>query len=579
MQKFPEQSSVASGPGAASGAFEYGGAVAHAAAPEIGTSPRDGASPAEMRKVVLASVAGTTFEWYDFFLFVPLAAVLSRSFFGGMNETAGYIFALSVFAVGFAFRPLGALLFGHIGDKRGRKATFLVTMALMGLATFGIGLLPGYATIGVAAPVLFIILRILQGLALGGEWGGAATYIVEHVGSKRRGYTSSWLGASAAFGLGGALLAVLAARMLVGEAAFVDWGWRLPFLFSLVLLAISMWIRSRLHESPAFLRLKAEGGRSDRPLAESFLQWTNLKLVLTALFGIMVAQGAVWYTVFFYLPSFLEKAVRVPPAMVNALMLLLVAISVPFYVFFGWLSDRVGRKPVMVGGMLLFATALFPAFHLLTEAANPKLEAASRAAPVVVVADPSGCNFQFDPIGQAEFQSGCDIAKATLAEAGIPYSNEAASRGAIVVVRIGEATVSAPALDGSDSAASRMRFADALRGALLQAGYPRAADPAAVDRASIMFVAIVLMIGATALYGPQAAALVELFPTRIRYTAMSLPYHVGTGWVGGFLPPSVFAIVAATGNVYGGLWYPFGFTVLAIVIAVLFLPETRDHPV
>ena len=536
--------------------------------------------PANIKLVVAASTAGTAFEWYDFFLFVPLAAILSRTFFTGLSETAGYVFALGAFAVGFAFRPLGALIFGRIGDRVGRKATFLITMTLMGASTFAIGLIPGYADIGIAAPVIFILMRICQGLALGGEWGGAAIYIAEHVEPNKRGVMGAWLGGSAAFGLAGALLVVLAVRTIVGEATFNAWGWRIPFIVSAGLLAISIWIRLKLSESPMFAKLKEEGTRSEKPYVESFLQWAGLKQVLLVLFGIMIAQGAVWYTGFFYASFFLETIIKVPGPTVNTLMLAMTAISVPLYLAFGALSDRIGRKPVMLFGMVLMVAAIFPGFHLMTRAANPLLDQAATRAPVVVVADPAECSLQFDPVGKTQFRTSCDIAKSTLARAGVSYANEAAPAGTLAQVRVGEVAV--PSVDGStmDAAALAEAKADAtarISAALTAAGYPPSADPARVNAVGVFLVLLVLCIGATALYGPQAAALVELFPTRIRYTALSLPYHIGTGWVGGFLPATAFAMVAATGDIYFGLWYPVVFTAVAAVVTLIFLPETRGR--
>jgi MFS family permease len=535
--------------------------------------------PASKFTVVAASASGTAFEWYDFFLFVPLAADIARMFFAGLDETSAYIFALGAFAVGFAFRPLGALIFGRIGDRIGRKATFLATMSLMGLSTFAIGLLPTYAQIGIAAPVMFILLRVLQGLALGGEWGGAAIYMVEHVDKRQRGVTGSWLGGSAAFGLAGALLAVLVARALTGDN-FDTWGWRLPFLFSLALLAISMWIRLKLHESPAFQKLKDEGTRSEKPYAESFGQWKNLKTVLIALFAIMIAQGAVWYAVFFYTSTFMERTLKAPAPVVNLVMLGAVAASVPAYLFFGWLSDKIGRKVVMLSGMALFLVAAFPGFHMLAESANPALAAASRNTPVVVVADPADCRFQFDPVGKTQFRSSCDIAKSSLAAAGVSYANQAAPAGAKAKVMIGSdavESVDGAGLDTKALTALKAQFAKDLKAGLVKAGYPAAADPAGAHPVRIFLILLVFVISACALYGPQAAALVELFPTRIRYTALSLPYHIGTGWVGGFLPTTAFAIVAATGDIYAGLWYPVIFTGIALVVAFFFLPETRGR--
>ena len=537
------------------------------------------AKPASNFTVVAASASGTAFEWYDFFLFVPLANDIAKMFFAGLDETSAYIFALGAFAVGFAFRPIGALIFGRIGDRIGRKATFLATMSLMGLSTFAIGLLPSYAAIGIAAPVMFIVLRVLQGLALGGEWGGAAIYMVEHVHKSKRGITGSWLGGSAAFGLAGALLAVLIARTLTGDQ-FDTWGWRLPFLFSLALLAISMWIRLKLHESPAFQKLKDEGTRSERPYAESFGQWKNLKTVLIALFAIMIAQGAVWYAVFFYASTFMERTLKAPGPMVNLVMLGAVAASVPLYLFFGWLSDKIGRKVTMMFGMGLFLVATFPGFHMMADAANPAMAQASRVTPVVVVADPADCSFQFDPVGKTQFRSSCDIAKSSLAAAGVSYANKAAPAGTPAKITVGTdeiPSVNGAGLDTKALAALKTEFGATLKAGLTKAGYPAAADPAAADPMRLFLIMLVFVTGACALYGPQAAALVELFPTRIRYTALSLPYHIGTGWVGGFLPTTAFAIVAATGDVYAGLWYPFIFTAIAIVTAFFFLPETRGR--
>ncbi len=535
---------------------------------------------ASMVTVVAASAAGTAFEWYDFFLFVPLANIMAKTFFAGLDPTSAYIFALGAFAVGFAFRPIGALIFGRVGDRIGRKATFLATMSLMGVSTFAIGLLPSFESAGIIAPLMFVLLRILQGLALGGEWGGAAIYIVEHVDSDKRGLTSSWLGGSAAFGLAGALIAVLLARAAVGPEAFEIWGWRLPFLFSLALLGISMWIRLKLHESPLFQKLKDEGTRSERPLYESFAKWSSLKTVLIALFAIMIAQGAVWYTVFFYTQTFMERTLKVDTGTSSWIMLVVVGLSVPTYIFFGWLSDRIGRKVVMVSGMALFTLLTFPGFHMLTQFANPALAQASRAAEVVVVADPADCRFQFDPVGKTQFRSSCDIAKSSLAAAGVSYANEAAPAGAKAVIKIGDRalpSIDGSALDTQALTAAKAAFAKDLNADLAAAGYPAKADPARTDAVKIILLLMGFAISACALYGPQAAALVELFPTKIRYTAMSLPYHIGTGWVGGFLPTTAFAIVAATGDIYAGLWYPFVFTVIAIVVSLLFLPETRGR--
>jgi len=535
---------------------------------------------AGMALLVIASAAGTTFEWYDFFLYVPLTIIIAKVFFAGLNDAAAYIFALLSFAAGFATRPLGALIFGRIGDRLGRKATFLITIVLMGAATFLVGLLPGYASWGMASPVLFIALRMFQGVALGGEWGGAAIYIGEHAPPERRGYFTSFIGTSAAFGLGGALVVVLAVRTGLGEAAFNAWGWRIPFLLSAILLGISIWIRMTLSESPVFKRLREQGERSTAPYAEAFGRWPNLKNVLIALCTMMVAQGAVWYCAFFYCQTFLEKIIKVSPPQVNAILIGIVACSAPMYVFFGWLSDKVGRKWVMAGGMILATAALWPGFHLITQYGNPGLAEASRTAPVVITADPASCALQFDPVGKTQFRSSCDIAKTVLTNAGVSYRNVAAPAGALASVQVGGQTIRS--VDGMALAPPALKAAKAgveakLKTALKAAGYPDKADPARTQPWGVFWVMLVFTIGATALYGPQAACLVELFPARIRYTALSLPYHIGTGWVGGFLPAIAYAMVTASGDIYFGLWYPIIATVFAILCTILFLPETRGR--
>ncbi len=537
---------------------------------------------AGMALLVVASAAGTTFEWYDFFLYVPLTVIIAKVFFAGLNDAAAYIFALLSFAAGFATRPLGALIFGRIGDRLGRKATFLITIVLMGAATFLVGLLPGYAQMGVVSPVLFIALRMLQGIALGGEWGGAAVYIGEHAPPNRRGYFTSWIGTSAAFGLGGALVVVLAVRTGFGEADFNAWAWRIPFLLSAILLGISIWIRMTLSESPVFKRLREEGERSTAPYAEAFGRWSNLKNVLIALCTMMVAQGAVWYCAFFYCQAFLEKIIKVSPPQVNAILIGIVACSAPMYVFFGWLSDKLGRKWVMAGGMILATAALWPGFHLITQYGNPGLAEASRTSPVVVTADPASCALQFDPVGKTQFRSSCDIAKTVLTNAGVSYRNVPAPAGTLASVQIGGQVI--PSVDGLALKPPALKAAKAgvearLKAALKAAGYPEKADPNRTQPWGVFFVMLVFTIGATALYGPQAACLVELFPARVRYTALSLPYHIGTGWVGGFLPAIAYAMVTASGDIYFGLWYPIVATVFAILCTILFLPETRGRDV
>jgi MFS family permease len=536
--------------------------------------------PWSMKRVIAASSAGTAFEWYDFFIFGSLAVTIQKVFFAGLNPTAGLIAALGLFAAGFAFRPLGAIVFGVIGDRLGRKGAFLATVSLMGGATFLIGLLPTYQTAGILSPVLLIILRILQGIALGGEYGGAAIYVAEHSPNDRRGFTTGWIQITASIGLISGLLVILATRTAVGEAAFLDWGWRVPFLISFILLVVSIWLRFKLSESPAFSKLREEGELSSRPIRESFARWDNLKRVLVAFFGIMLAQGAVWYLSFFYVQVFLTRSLGVPEPTKDALVLGMTIVSAPLYIFFGWLSDRVGRKPVMLGGMLLALAAYFPGFHAIADAANPALVEAQRQTPVVVYTDPASCSVQFDPVGTRKFTSACDIAKSLLASTGISYSSRPSPDGQTTVA-VGDERLQVP--DGSALGAAELKSlkdetAARLKAVLAAEGYPDRADPRAMNLPVIFLWLMVFAVAATALYGPQAAALVEMFPTRIRYTAMSLPYHVGTGWIGGFLPVTSFALVAITGDIYASLWYPVVFTVIPIVVSLLFLKETRGKP-
>ena len=539
-----------------------------------------GHKPWSMSKVIAASSAGTAFEWYDFFIFGSLALTIQKVFFAGLNPTAGLIAALGLFAAGFAFRPLGAIIFGVIGDRLGRKGAFLATVSLMGGATFLIGVLPTYATAGILSPILLILLRILQGIALGGEYGGAAIYVAEHSPNDRRGFTTGWIQVTASIGLIAGLLVILATRTAVGEAAFLDWGWRVPFLISVVLLAISVWLRFRLSESPAFAKLKEEGAVTTAPLRESFARWDILKRVLIAFFGIMLAQGAVWYLSFFYIQVFLTKSLGVPEATKDALMLGVTVASAPLYVFFGWLSDRVGRKPVMLGGMLLALAAYYPGFHAIAGAANPALVEAQRQKPVIVYTDPATCSVQFDPVGTRQFKTACDIARSLLASTGISYSSRPSEDGRTVIA-VGDQRLEVPdgsALAGPELKALKDQTGAKIKAALAAEGYPERADPKQMNLPVIVFWLMVFAVAATALYGPQAAALVEMFPTRVRYTAMSLPYHVGTGWIGGFLPVTSFALVAITGDIYASLWYPVVFTVIPIVVSLIFLKETRGKP-
>ncbi len=530
------------------------------------------------KKVILASSLGTVFEWYDFYLYGLLATYISRVFFAGVNETTGFIFALAAFAAGFAVRPFGALVFGRIGDLVGRKNTFLVTMGLMGLSTFCVGLLPSYETIGVAAPIILILLRLLQGLALGGEYGGAATYVAEHAPNNKRGLYTSFIQTTATLGLFAALLIVIGLRTAIGEEAFGEWGWRVPFLVSMLLLAVSMWIRMQLNESPVFQKMKEEGTTSKAPLTEAFGKWGNLKIVLIALLGAVAGQAVVWYTGQFYALFFLEKMLKVDGATANILIAIALALGTPFFIFFGWLSDKIGRKPIILTGCALAALTYFPAFHMLTAAANPALAQAQAAAPVSVTVHDEDCSVQFDPVGRNKFDSrSCDIAKSYLARNGISYTRVEAPAGTIASISIGERVITAPdprTVTGEERAAAITAFQDEVKAALEAAGYPAAADPEAINRPLVIAILFYLVLLVTAVYGPIAALLVELFPTRIRYTSMSLPYHVGNGWFGGFLPTTAFAMVAATGDIYYGLWYPVVVAALTLVLGLLFLPET-----
>jgi MFS family permease len=535
--------------------------------------------PWSMARVIIASSAGTAFEWYDFFIFGSLAAVISKVFFAGLDPTPALIAALALFAAGFAFRPLGALIFGVVGDRLGRKGAFLITVTLMGASTFLIGFLPTYAQAGSLAPTLLIVLRILQGIALGGEYGGAAIYVAEHAPNDRRGASTGWIQSSASFGLLAALLVIVATRNSVGEDAFAAWGWRIPFLVSSVLLAISVWMRAKLAESPHFAKLQEEGDIEKAPLRESFAKWRNLRKVLIAFFGIMCAQGAVWYFTFFYLQVFLEKSLGVPAETKDLLLIVMTVVSAPLYVFFGWLSDRLGRKFVMVGGMALALVLYFPASHWIAGAANPALVEAQQSTPVVVQTDPRTCSVQFDPVGTAKFTSACDIAKSTLVTRGVSFATAPSTDGRTRVI-IGTEAVPVQGGEGlsrEELKAFKARTSDAINDELLAADYPKTADPAHTNMTLLVVILLLFVVASTALYGPQAAALVEMFPTRIRYTAMSFPYHVGTGWVGGFLPVTSFAIVAITGNIYAGLWYSVLFTGISVVVSLLFLKETAGR--
>ena len=538
----------------------------------------DPMTPEETR-VILASSLGTVFEWYDFYLYGALAAIIARQFFSALDPGSAFLFALLAFAAGFIVRPFGALLFGRLGDLIGRKYTFLITMVVMGLATFAVGLLPTYASIGVAAPVVLIGLRLLQGLALGGEYGGAAVYVAEYAPHGRRGAYTAWIQTTATLGLLMALLVVMGTRILLGESAFADWGWRIPFLVSIVLLGISVWIRLALAETPAFQRMKARGRTSRAPVAESFGQWKNLKVAILALLGLTAGQAVVWYTGQFYALFFLTQQLKVDATLAQLMLAAALLIGTPFFIVFGALSDRVGRKPIILLGCALAALTYYPVFQALTAAANPALAAAQARNQVVVVANPAGCSFQFNPTGTTRFTSPCDIAKQVLAAHSVSYRNEPPQVSGPAVVRIGDTEIAVPSLLGLAAGEARRQdtaFRQAVSQALREGGYPEHADPQAIRTPMVVGILLYLMILVTMVYGPIAAALAEMFPTRIRYTSMSLPYHIGNGWFGGLLPPMAFAIVAQTGNMYSGLWYPIAIAGFTAIVGTLLLRETRD---
>ncbi len=537
-------------------------------------------SPGKVRKTVFAASLGTVFEWYDFYLYGSLAAIISKQFFSGVNETAAFIFALMAFAAGFAVRPFGALVFGRLGDLVGRKYTFMVTIVLMGMSTFVVGLLPSYASIGIAAPIILVVLRLLQGLALGGEYGGAATYVAEHAHKGNRGYLTSWIQTTATLGLFMSLLVILGVRTYFGEEAFNEWAWRVPFLLSIVLLGISVYIRLKLHESPTFKKMKEEGKGSKSPLKESFGQWRNLKIVLLALFGLTAGQAVVWYTGQFYALFFLTQTLKVDGATANILIAVALAIATPFFVIFGWMSDKIGRKKIIMAGCLIAALTYFPIFKGITHFANPALEKAQLSAPVTVVADANACTFQFNPVGTSQFLQSCDIAKGFLAKNAVNYHNETAAAGTVAHVKIGDKTIESfegQGLSKDELQAKTDAFNARLKEAITEAGYPAKADKDAMNYPMLIVLLTILVIYVTMVYGPIAAALVELFPTRIRYSSMSLPYHIGNGWFGGFLPTVAFAMVAARGDIYFGLWYPIAIALMTFVIGCLFLPETKDR--
>jgi MFS family permease len=540
----------------------------------------------EEKKVIFASSLGTVFEWYDFYLYGSLAAIIAVQFFAGLDPTAAFIAALMAFAAGFLVRPFGALVFGRLGDMIGRKYTFLVTIMIMGTSTFIVGLLPGYKSIGIAAPIILVGLRLLQGLALGGEYGGAATYVAEHAPHGKRGAYTSWIQTTATLGLFLSLIIIIGCKEILGDATFADWGWRVPFLLSFFLLIISVWIRLSLNETPAFKKMKEEGKTSKAPLSESFGQWSNGKIVLLALLGLTAGQGVVWYTGQFYALFFLTAQIKVEPTTAQLMIGASLLLGTPFFIVFGTLSDRIGRKPIILAGCLIAALTFFPLFKALTEAANPDLAAAQAKNKVVVTADPAQCSFQGSPIArEIDFKTSCDIAKRYLAQSSVSYESVDAPKGSPATVTIGDKTVTPPAATvvsqkfDADSAAKIAAFKKEMTGDLVAAGYPTKAKPIGFMSGQwwkVVAILWVLVIYVTMVYGPIAAMLVELFPTRIRYTSMSLPYHIGNGWFGGLLPTTAFAIVASTGNMYNGLWYPIVIAAMTFIIGTLFIRETKD---
>lgn len=561
---------------------------------ETATAEPAAKPPTPLRTVVVASSAGTAFEWYDFFVYGSLTTIFSRKFFNAaeIGEANATLATLAVFAAGLFFRPLGALIFGRMGDRFGRKGAFLATVIIMGGTTFAIGLLPDNKELMGFSALMLVLLRILQGMAIGGEYGGAAIYVAEHCEPHHRGESTGWIQSSAAFGLVGALAVVFGTRSLMGEEAFVAWGWRIPFLASAILVAISVWMRLRLNESPEFEKMKAEGTISRAPYAEVFLKWENLRLVLVAILSFLMAQGAIWWCAFSYSQIFLERFMKLPGVWSNLFLMGATLISIPLYVFFGWLSDRVGRKPVLILGMVLSVVAMFPAFRAFSEGANQPLLKAQQAAPVSIHADPSSCSFQFDLLGGRKYETACDISRAYLTNAGIGFSIVEAEAGAATTVHVGGAVHAVP--EGAGLAGERLKArTDEVNGiikaALDNANYPPPikapetmdefqAQAGNFDWPLIALGFLALVIAATALYGPMAAALVELFPTRVRYTALSVPYHIGIGWVGGFMPMTAFAIATATGDVFAGLWYPVVFGIIGIVSCLFLFPETKGRP-
>ena len=543
---------------------------------------RTGGMTKEHRKVIIASSLGTVFEWYDFYLYGSLAAVIAVHFFSSLAPGPAFIMALLTFAAGFAVRPFGAIVFGRLGDLIGRKYTFLITIVIMGVSTFLVGVLPTYETIGIAAPIILVVLRCLQGLALGGEYGGAATYVAEHAPMGKRGLYTSFIQTTATVGLFLSLLVILGCRLALGNEAFAEWGWRIPFLISFLLLIVSIWIRMQLNESPLFQKMKEEGTRSKAPLTESFGTWSNGKIVLLALFGATAGQAVVWYAGQFYALFFMTQTLKVDPITANLFIAAALAIATGGFVFFGWLSDKIGRKPIIMAGCLLAALTYFPLFKGLMYFGNPALYAASQENPAVVIADPKDCSFQFVPgelKSHVKFSNSCDIVKNLLNARSVTYTNEEAAAGTLASVRIGDTEIESVSLSGlsaDEAAAAQAKLQADLTAAIDAAGYPKAADNSQMNKPMMLLILTILVLYVTMVYGPIAAWLVELFPTRIRYTSMSLPYHIGNGWFGGFLPTTAFALVLLTGNIYAGLWYPIVIAVMTFIVGTLFLKETKD---
>ena len=537
---------------------------------------------AEERKVIFASSLGTVFEWYDFYLYGSLASIIAKQFFAGADPNTAFIFALLAFAAGFLVRPFGAIVFGRLGDMVGRKYTFLITILIMGVSTFIVGLLPNYASIGIAAPIILVSLRILQGLALGGEYGGAATYVAEHAPDDKRGAFTAWIQTTATLGLFLSLMVILATRSAIGEEAFAEWGWRIPFLVSVFLLGISVWIRLSMNESPAFQKMKDEGKISKAPLSEAFGQWKNLKLVILALVGLTAGQAVVWYTGQFYALFFLTQTLKVDGPTANILIAAALLIGTPFFIVFGTLSDKIGRKNIILVGCVVAALTYFPIFKALTHYANPALETAQTNSPVIVTADPAECQFQFNPTGTKKFTSSCDIAKAKLAAASVNYQNVAAPAGTVATIKVGEQVLesySAAGLSKEDATAKDGEFTGKLKEMIKEAGYPAKADSSQINKPMVLLLLFILVLYVTMVYGPIAAMLVEMFPTRIRYTSMSLPYHIGNGWFGGLLPTTAFALVAFKGDIYYGLWYPIVIALMTAIVGAIFVRETRDNDI